>query len=107
MLKQRFITSLVIFVAGFTLSAVIGGRSLGFLSNSPEPAVAAQATRKISAPQAWEYLVVTQSAQDRSGDMEAELKIAGGKGYEVCGMSQSTLNNSAIHVTVVLRRPKR
>jgi len=104
MLKQRFIASVAIFMAGFVLSAVIGGRPLAFLSNSPESA-AAQATRKISTPQAWEYLVVTQRPHDMS--IQAELDRAGAHGYEVCGISQSTVSNDYVHVTVVLRRPKR
>src|SRR5215470_2324708 len=105
MLKQRFIASVAIFIAGFVLSAVVGGRPLAFLSN-PSEFAAAQATRKISTPQTWEYLVVTQGPGEISTDLAIKLRQAGDKGYEACGVSQSTVGSSSVSVTVVLRRPK-
>ena len=103
MLKQRFITSLAIFIAGFALSAAVGGRSLAFLSNSPESAAAQRTSTEL------EYRVVTQRSNDRGISLEEQLNRVGANGFEVCGISQNAMgaDNGYNVVTVVARRPKR
>jgi hypothetical protein len=61
MRKHHFLSSLVIFVAGFLLSVVIDGRRLASLAqatitNPGVAEVAAQTTQKSSSLQKWEYL---------------------------------------------------
>src|SRR5262245_47036384 len=70
MRKHYFLSSLVIFVAGFALSAIVDGRRLASIAQgapgnltkleaySAAPEVAAQTTRQPSTIQNWEYHVV-------------------------------------------------
>lgn len=111
MRKHHFITSLVIFVAGFTLSAIIDGRRLaslaqGTLSNPAVAEVAAQTTQKPHTSQKWEYRVVTRDTYRNQGDIDFELNRLGEQGYEICGVAQSGSNLSVATLTIVLRRPK-
>jgi hypothetical protein len=106
MRKHHFITSLVIFVAGFVLSAIVDGRNLaslarGTLSNSAVAEVAAQTTQKPPTPQKWEYRVVTKFVSSNQMDIDFELNRLGEQGYEICGMVQS-----ANFLTVAFRRPR-
>src|SRR5262245_47704691 len=111
MRKHHFITSLVIFVAGFALSAVIDARNLaslatGILFNPAVPALAAQTTQTRSTIQKWEYRVVTKYIlRENKGDIDFELNRLGEQGYEVCGVAQSSQDIGA-HLTITLRRPK-
>jgi hypothetical protein len=102
MSKSRFITSFIIFTAGFVLSAVIDVRNLasptkGTLSNSEASA------QKTSVPQLWEYRVVTREHDDKK--MDHEVNALGAQGFEVFQMTQSS-TNSWTWVTILLRRPK-
>src|SRR5882672_6248818 len=111
MRKHYFLSSLVIFVTGFALSAIMDGRRLisssgGTLSNSLAPEVAAQITRQPSTLQKWEYRVVTRYIQRNQVDMDFELNRLGEQGYEVCGVAQSGAGLDAVFLTVTLRRPK-
>jgi hypothetical protein len=111
MRKHYFLSSLVIFVAGFALSAIIDGGHLvsmtpGTLSNSLAPEVAAQTTRQPSTLQKWEYRVVTRYIQRNQVDMDFELNRLGEQGYEVCGVTQSGAGFDAVFLTVTLRRPR-
>jgi hypothetical protein len=114
MRKHHFITSLVIFVAGFVLSAIVDGRRLasiaqvaqGTLSNSVAPEVAAQVTRQSSTLQKWEYRVVTKYIQRNQADIDFELNRLGEQGYEICGVAQSGVDVGAALLTITLRRPR-
>jgi len=112
MRKHHFLSSLVIFVAGFVLSAVVDGRRLaslaqGALSNPVVAEVAAQTTQKSSASQKWEYRELTRFVTPTQGDIDFELNRFGEQGYEVCGVAQSgQLNGGGTLLTVVFRRPR-
>jgi hypothetical protein len=106
MRKHHFLSSLVIFVAGFVLSAVVDGRRLtrlaqGTLSNPALAEVAAQTTQKPSTSQKWEYRVVTKFVSGNQVDIDFELNRLGEQGYEICGMTQS-----ANFLTIAFRRPR-
>ncbi|HEU0178870.1 MAG TPA: hypothetical protein VFV58_31790 [Blastocatellia bacterium] len=113
MRKHHFLSSLVIFVAGFALSAIIDGRRLasiatgtqGTLSNAVAPEVAAQTTQKSSTIQKWEYHVVTKYLQRNQADIDFELNRLGEQGFEVCGVAQSGGDLSGL-LTITLRRPR-
>lgn len=111
MRKHYFLSSLVIFVAGFALSATIDGRRLasmaqGTLSNSVAPEVAAQTTRQPSTLQKWEYRVLTRYIQPNQADIDFELNRLGEQGYEVCGMTQSGGERGSALLTITFRRPR-
>ena len=112
MRKHHFITSLVIFVAGFAFSAVIDGRRLaslaqGTLSNPAVAQVAAQTAQKPITSQKWEYRVVTKLISRNQADIDFELNRLGEQGYEICGMVQSGDNPGVLNLlTITLRRPK-
>jgi hypothetical protein len=114
MRKHHFLSSLVIFVAGFLLSVIIDGRRLAFLGQGTlsNPAVAegaAQTAQKPSTPQKWEYRVVTRDTYSRQGDIDFELNRLGEQGYEICGVAQSgsTVGASTpTFLTIALRRPR-
>jgi hypothetical protein len=111
MRKHYFLSSLVIFVAGFALSAIIDGRRLasmspGTLSASALPEVAAQTTRQSSTLQKWEYRVVTRYIQVNQADVEFELNRLGEQGYEICGITQSGSADRSGFLTITLRRPR-
>ena len=112
MRKHHFITSLIIFVAGFVLSAVVDGRRLispaqGALSNPALAEVAAQTTRQPSTLQRWEYQITRISSDVVSGVVRPgvypELNQLGGQGFEVCGVTEKASDGS---LTIVLRRPR-
>jgi hypothetical protein len=111
MRKHRFLSSLVIFVAGFALSAVIDGKRLvslaqGTLSNPGAQEVTALFTHQPSPSQKWEYRVVTKYVlRNNKEDVEFELNRLGEQGYEVCGVAQSSPDVGA-YLSIVLRRPK-
>jgi hypothetical protein len=106
MRKHNFLSSLVIFVAGFLLSVIIDGRRLAFLgqgtlSNPAVAEVAAQTPQKPSTLQKWEYRVVTKFVANHQADIDFELNRLGEQGYELCGVTQN-----ANFLTVALRRPR-
>ena len=111
MRKHHFLSSLVIFVAGFVLSAVVDGRRLvspaqGTLSNPAVAEAAAQATQKPPTPQKWEYRVVTKFVSSNQADIDFELDRLGEQGYEICEMAQSASNPGVTLLTIALRRPR-
>jgi hypothetical protein len=111
MRKHYFLSSLVIFAAGFALSAIIDGRRLvsmaqGTLSNSVAPEVSAQTTRQPSSLQKWEYRVVTKYIQRNQLDIDYDLNRLGEQGYEICGVAQSGSDLGAAFLTITLRRPR-
>ena len=111
MRKHQFLSSLVIFVAGFILSAIVDGRHLaslsrGTLSNPAVAEVAAQTTQKPPAPQKWEYRVVTKFVSSNQADIDFELNRLGEQGYEICEMAQSASNPGVTLLTIALRRPR-
>src|SRR5215471_2271342 len=115
MLKGHFLSSLVIFVAGFALSAIVGGGHLASMTQgnlynsvagSAAPEVAAQSARQPSTSQKWEYRVVTKYVQRYQADIDFELNRLGEQGYEICGVAQSGAGLDGIFLTVTLRRPK-
>ncbi|MBO0857683.1 MAG: hypothetical protein J2P21_04355 [Chloracidobacterium sp.] len=116
MLKGHFLSSFVIFVAGFALSAIVDGRHLasmtqGKLSNSEAgsaaPEIAAQIThQQPSTSQKWEYRVVTRYIQRNQADIDFELNRLGEQGYEICGLAQSSAGLDGLFLTVTFRRPK-
>jgi len=106
MRKYQFLSSLVIFVAGFVLSAIVDGRHLaslarGTLSNPAVAEAAAQASQKPTTSQKWEYRVVTKFVSSNQVDVDFELNRLGEQGYEMCGMVQS-----ANFLTIAFRRPR-
>jgi hypothetical protein len=111
MRKHQFLSPLVIFVAGFILSAIVDGRHLaslarGTLSNPAVAEVAAQTTQKPPTPQKWEYRVVTKFVSSNQSDIDFELNRLGEQGYEICEMAQSASNPGVTLLTVALRRPR-
>ena len=111
MRKHHFITSLVIFVAGFVLGAVVDGRRLastaqGARSNPVVGEVAAQTTQKASTLQKWEYRVVTKFVSSNQADIDFDLNRLGEQGYEICGMTQSNSAPGTAILTIALRRPR-
>src|SRR5687768_11618379 len=100
MRKHYFLSSLVIFVAGFALSAIIDGRRLasmtqGTLSASALPEVSAQTTRQPSTLQKWEYRVVPRFIRrNDQGGIDFELNRLGEQGFEVCGVTQNANDGS-------------
>ena len=112
MRKHHFLSSLVFFMAGFVLSAVVDGRRLaslaqGTLSNPAVTEVAAQTTQKASTLQKWEYRIVTKLISRNQADIDFELNRLGEQGYEICGMVQSGDNPGVLNLlTIALRRPK-
>src|SRR5215813_1289536 len=111
MRKHHFLSSLVFFVAGFVLSAVLDGRRLvspaqGTFSNPAVAEVAAQTTQKPTTSQKWEYRVVTKLISRNQADVDFELNRLGEQGYEICGMVQSGDNPGLNLLTIALRRPR-
>jgi hypothetical protein len=115
MRKHYFLSSLVIFVAGFALSAIVDGRRLasmapGTLSNSLAPEVAAQMARQSSTIQNWEYRVLERvhDRNDQGMGLERELNQVGKQGFEVCGIIQIANPNryEAPSVTIISKRPR-
>jgi hypothetical protein len=111
MRKHQFLSSLVIFVAGFFLSAIVDGRHLaslarGTLSNPAVAEVASQSTQKASTLQKWEYRVVTKFVSSNQADIDFELNRLGEQGYEICEMAQSASNPGVTLLTIALRRPR-
>jgi hypothetical protein len=111
MSKHHFLSSLVFFVAGFVLSAIVDGRRLdslaqGTFSNPAVAEVAAQTTQKPPTSQKWEYRVVTKLISRNQADIDFELNRLGEQGYEICGMVQSGDNPVLNLLTIALRRPK-
>ena len=111
MIKRHFLSSLVIFAAGFTLSAIVDGRRLasmaqGTLSNAAVAEVAAQTIRQPSTSQKWEYRVVTRYIQRNQADIDFELNRLGDQGYEICGVAQSGAGLDGLFLTVTFRRPR-
>jgi len=111
MRKHHFLSSLVIFVAGFILSAIVDGRQLaslarGTLSNPAVAEVAAQTTQKSSTLQKWEYRVVTKFVSSNQVDIDFDLNRLGEQGYEICGITQTASNPGVTVLTIALRRPR-
>ena len=111
MRKHQFLSSLVIFVAGFILSTIVDGRHLaslarGTLSNPAVAEVAAQTTQKTPTPQKWEYRVVTKFVSGNQADIDFDLNRLGEQGYEICEMAQSASNPGVTLLTIALRRPR-
>jgi len=112
MRKHHFLSSLVIFVAGFVLCAIVDGRQLASLargtpSNPAVAEVAAQTTQKSSTLQKWEYRVVsTFNRRNTAEDLNFELNRLGEQGFEIWGMTQSSGELGAANLTVALRRPR-
>jgi hypothetical protein len=113
MRKHHFLSSFVIFVAGFLLSVVIDGKRLaslaqGTITNPATPGVAAQTTQKSSTLQKWEYRIVTDDSVNQR-HIDLELNRLGEQGYEICGVAQSGVAVGVADitkVTIVLRRPR-
>jgi hypothetical protein len=107
---RKLITSVVIFVAGFALSAVIGGRNLASLAkgNFSSPAALATPTQNAqpSTSQKWEYRVVTKYISPNQKDIDFELNRLGEQGYELCEMTQSSSDMGVTLLTIVFRRPR-
>jgi hypothetical protein len=109
MRKHRFLSSFVIFVAGFALSAIVDGRRLaslaqGTLSNQGAQEIVSQITRQPSTSQKWEYRVVAKYNPDR-GNMDFELNRLGEQGFELYSVTQSN-SDIGFYLAIVLRRPK-
>src|SRR5215475_3851223 len=113
MLKGHFLSSFLVFVAGFALSAFVDGRHLasitqGKLSNSEAGSAAPEIAARIQRPstsQKWEYRVVTKLyIQRNQADIEFELNRLGEQGSEVCGVVAQ--GSGGAFLTVTLRRPK-
>ena len=111
--KHHFLSSLVIFLAGFALSAVVDGRRLaslaqGTLSDQTAPEFSAQITQKPSTSQKWEYRVVTKNVDyigPKQVDINVELNRLGEQGFEVISVAQSASGGRHV-LTVALRRPQ-
>jgi hypothetical protein len=108
MRKHYFFSSLVIFMAGFALSAIIDGRRLasmtqGTLANAVAPEAAAQLSRQPYMMQNWEYRVVMTSNRNDQGGIDAELNRLGRLGFEVCGVAPN--GNEPGNLIIVLKRP--
>lgn len=112
MRKHYFLSSLVVFVAGFALSTIVDGRRLasmapGTLSNSFAPEVAAQSARQSSTTQNWEYRVLERlhyrNDQRVGVGLEQDLNQLGKQGFEVCGIIQIASPNpyEATGVTII------
>src|SRR5262249_21762182 len=121
MRKHYFLSSLVIFVAGFALSAIVDGRRLASIAQgaagkltkleaySAAPEVAAQTTRQPSTIQNWEYHVVnTMGRRNDQGGIDSELNRLGRQGFEVCGITQHVVPGGYEpgNLIIVLKRPK-
>jgi hypothetical protein len=112
MRKHYFLSSLVIFVAGFALSAILDVRHLattarGAVSDSAAPEVAEQIAPQPSTSQKWQYrMVTTFNHRNDQGSIDFELNRLGEQGYEVCGVAQSSGDVGAPVLSIVLRRPK-
>jgi enoyl reductase-like protein len=111
MRKNHFVSSLVIFVSGFVLCAIVDGRQLallarGTLSNPVVAEVASQSGQKSSTLQKWEYRIVTKFVSSNQVDIDFELNRLGEQGYEICEMTQSASNQGLTLLTIALRRPK-
>ncbi len=111
MRRRHFLLSLVIFVAGFALSAVVDGKRLasltmGTLSNQAVAEVAAQPAQKTSPLPKWEYRVVSRFVAPGQADVDFELNRFGEQGYEMCGVAQSAGGPAGNVLTVVFRRPR-
>ncbi len=111
MLKHRFLSLPVIFVAGIILSVIVDGRHLaslaqGALSNPAVAEVSAQTTQKPSTSQKWEYRVVTKFVSNNQADIDFELNRLGEQGYEICGMTQGASGSGANFLTIAFRRPR-
>jgi hypothetical protein len=108
MRKHFFLSSLVIFVAGFALSTIIDGRRLasmapGTISKSLAPEVAAQIARQPPTIQNWEYRVVNSiGTRNDQGGLDSQLNQMGRQGFELCGIIQSPGGD----LTVVFKRPR-
>ncbi|HEY6402390.1 MAG TPA: hypothetical protein VI479_13330 [Blastocatellia bacterium] len=114
MRKHYFLSSLVIFVAGFALSAIVDGRRLvsmtpGALSNSLAPGVAAQSASQSSTTQNWEYRVLETLPyrNDRGVGLERELNQLGRQGFEIYEIIRIAPQNphDADRVTIIFNRP--
>lgn len=111
MRKHHFITSVVIFVAGFALSSAIDGRYLaspakGILTNPAATEVAAQITQNPSTPQSWEYRVATKYFQPgKKWEVNSELSQFVAQGFEIYSVTQSS-PDVGFYLAIVLRRPK-
>ncbi|HEU0184955.1 MAG TPA: hypothetical protein VFS27_06545 [Blastocatellia bacterium] len=115
MRKHYFLSSLVIFVAGFALSAIVDGRRLastapGTLSNSLAPEVAAQSASQSSTTQNWEYRVLetVPYRYDRGVGLERELNQLGKQGFEIYEIIRIGPQSpqDADRVTIIFQRPK-
>jgi hypothetical protein len=106
MRKYYFFSSLVIFAAGFALSAIMDGRRLasmtqGTLANAAAPEAAAQLSRHQY--NNWEYRVVRTSYRlNDQEQLDSELNRLGKLGFEVCGVSP--YGNGPDLLMVVLKR---
>jgi hypothetical protein len=107
---RKFITSAVIFAAGFALSAVLGGSNLaslarGTFSGQSALATPAQNTQP-STLQKWEYRVLTKHIhRENKGDMEVDLNRLGEQGFEIFSVTESS-GEAGFHLAIVLRRPR-
>ena len=115
MRKHYFLSSLVIFVAGFALSAIVDGRRLvsmtpGALSNSLAPEVAAQSASQSSTTQNWEYRVLetVPYRNDRGVGLEHEINQVGRQGFEIYQIIpiEPQNPNDVARVTIIFQRPK-
>jgi hypothetical protein len=108
MRRHYFLSSLVIFAAGFALSAIMDVRrlasgSLGAISNAAVPEAAAQFSRQPSIIRNWEYRVVTKgNLRNDKGEIDEELNRLGRLGFEVCGVAGNAADGGVI---IVLSRP--
>ena len=108
MRRPTFISSMVIFAAGFVLSLVVDAKSLALLvKGSPSAQIVREADARLAqrptALQYWEYRVVTKTGQK---DLEHELTQLGEQGFEVFSVNQNRLNDAQVHLTILLLRPK-
>ncbi|HKX32496.1 MAG TPA: hypothetical protein VJ302_32720 [Blastocatellia bacterium] len=108
MRRPNFISSMVLFAAGFVLSLVVDAKSLALLvKGQPSPQIVREAdarlAQKPAALQYWEYRVVTKTGKN---DLERELTQLGEQGFEVFSVNQNRMNDAQVHLTILLRRLK-
>ena len=106
---RHFVSAIVIFVAGFMISAVIDREALHPFTKSLETMAAAQGSQVHSTSQRWEYRVVIKnnstSARLNDREVSTELNQLGEQGFEVWQVNQSGTNEK-FQLAIVLRRPR-
>src|SRR5262245_54034428 len=103
---RHFVSAIVIFMAGFMISAVKESEALHPHAKLREPSVSAQQPQTTSPSQRWEYRIVTKlnSSSIKLNDKEVstELNQLGEQGFEVWHVSQSGVDGH-FQLAIVLR----